>query len=209
MTHRIARRTRRIGKDASRGVLVLLCLATIGASAQDARDSVFTVVVSLGGGYGRSLGAVAPPPSGGEYSAGGPGASLRVMWHPDHLLMAGVETGYLRISTLTLTSDTAADRDVSLNAVPMLAVFTMRKYGIELSGGLGVYRYSVLAESGRTGLRSGSYSIEIGYMASVGYAIPVSRRFDLGADLKAHFLPDRDIASILAQLRVSWRLFEY
>jgi hypothetical protein len=190
-------------------IAVMVLLPASGVRAQADRDSTFKVVVSLGGGLTRDLGAANVQTPGSDYEAGGLGGSFRVLWHPDHLLMAGLETGYFRVSMLTLSSDTAGDRSVSLNALPMLVVFAMTKYGFEISGGLGLYRYSVIAESGRTGLRGGSYSNEIGYMASLGYAFRLSRRFEAGADLKLHFIPDREITAMLLQARVSYRLVEY
>jgi hypothetical protein len=188
---------------------IALLLPVLAVQAQTPRDSTYKVLLMLGAGLSRDLGTIDTPSNGGESSRGGLGASVRLMWHPDHLLMAGVESGYFRISTLTLPSDTVADSYISLNAVPMLVVFAMTKYGFDVAGGLGIYRYSVTAESGRTGFKGGSYSNEIGYMASVGYNATLVRGLDAGVELKMHFIPDREITALLAMARVTYRVFEY
>ena len=183
------------------------------SAAQSDRDSSFTIIASLSGGITRSVSENQPTLEGSEYTPGGFGGAFRLVWHPDHLLMVGVETGLFRVSSLTFPTASvnaqAPDAEASINAVPMLLVFAMKKYGVEISSGLGYYLYYVTTQSRGTGLKGGSSNSEIGYMIGLSYTFELWDRFEIGPDLKWHVITERQVRTFLGQVRVGWRLWKY
>lgn len=181
--------------------------------AQSAGDSSFSVIASISGGITRSASENQPTLEGSEYTPGGFGGAFRLAWHPDHLLMIGLETGLFRVSSLTFSPATsneqAPDAEASINAAPMLLVFAMKKYGVEISSGLGYYQYYVTTKSRGTGFKGGSSNFEIGYMVGLCYSFPLWNRFEIGPDIKWHVITERNVRTFLGQVRVGYRIFTY
>lgn len=190
-------------------LLALLCYASAHLSAQ--QDSVestrsdYRVIVQVQAGISNSRIDRTIKPEKSEYTTTGLSGTIRLLWRPDHLLGIGMETGFIRISKLLIKEDNKLPPQsvVRLGAVPVLGVFSMEKYGVELSAGVGLYNYQVDAIVGDDTPSSDQW--EIGWMASVGYMYPLSRSWLVGADVRHYAIPERSVGGISANLRLQWQ----
>src|SRR5437868_15050126 len=66
-------------------------------------------------------------------------ATLRILWHPDHRLRAGVESGWTVFYSYELENTTLPGK-ISLTAIPLLAEFSMPIVkGLFVYAGAGIY----------------------------------------------------------------------
>src|SRR5437868_1771933 len=92
-------------------LFLLLFLTSINAHSQEEEFTSrptgrgkYSLVVYLGGGFDYyASNAGAPAYLQPNLSKWNPHGTLRIMWHPDHLLKGGVETGYIRFYSYQLT----------------------------------------------------------------------------------------------------------
>jgi hypothetical protein len=189
--------------------LLVLFVLGVSVSAQNSKDTTYKLTLSIGAGFSRNLTVNQYIPPGSTLERGGFGFSARAEWQAEHLLAIGVESGFLRISSLTLAPDSLNDAQVSLNALPLLLVFSMKKSGVEFSAGIGYYRYSVVTELKKTGFRGGSSSFELGYMLSGAYVCSLSERLETGLEVKWHSITERSVSSVLVLARLNWRIVVY
>jgi hypothetical protein len=178
----------------------------------------YAVVVAVGGGlsyYSTHLGV----PDGLDQvhvSRFGVPATVRAMWHPDHRLRIGLETGWTTMYSYKGTA-TGERAHVYVSAVPMLLVFSMplawlsgteRSLARRLSitGGAGAFLinsrldYAGTVESQRLGL---------GWMVAGAYTQPISRRFRLATELKWLDATATEDAAFAIQLQLVWRAFSW
>ncbi len=143
-----------------------------------------------------------------EYSPLGFLRTLRLIWRPDHLLGLGVETGILRVSNLTVRQDATlpVGATIELDAIPALVIFSMEKYGIELTSGVGVYNYRVDATLNATDITA-STQWEIGWMLGGGYVYPLSRSFSIGGDIRFYSITERQVTLTSLSAKVQWQLW--
>lgn len=200
-------RNRRSG-TARRGFLVVLAavLCAASATAQLPRDSSFAIVAYAGGGVAQYLTAISPPADiRSSVHRGGASFTLRVMWHPDHLLRAGIESGWYRVYSYTLHAQ--SDGNLYLSAIPLLLVFSM-----PLSD-----RWNVFAGVGgyfvKSRLDFGSvvtaYEFSQGWMAAASYAYPLSSTLDLSAEVKWLNASQFEDANLTAQVHLVWHVFTW
>src|SRR5215218_5899382 len=115
-------------------LLGLLFLLTIATWAQ--QDDKFTsrptgrgeysLVLYVGGGlgyYASSTGA--PDYLQPDLAKINPVGTVRIMWHPDHLLKAGLETGVVRFYSYTLKDSAGKTGKIAFNATPILLEWSM------------------------------------------------------------------------------------
>jgi hypothetical protein len=110
-------------------------------TAVTAGPDTFTVMATFAGGYAHY---VMPYRPGIDIERKGFAFSLRLLWHPDHRLRLGVESGWTTLYSYELknveTSFGRTDASLSLNAIPVLVVFSMQVLGpVSLSAGVGGY----------------------------------------------------------------------
>ncbi|WP_420151449.1 hypothetical protein [Spirosoma sp.] len=193
------------------------------ANAQ-AADSVstprgpYTIVVTAGSGlsyYSTHLGVPAALEQAHVSRFGVP-ATLRVMWHPDHRLRIGVETGWTTMySYRGQVSGEPAHVYVSL--VPVLLVFSMPMAWLSgtersiarrmaLTVGTGVYvNHSRLDYLGTVLTNSNS----LGWMAAGSYTQPIGRRFRVAGELKWYDAVAAENAAFTAEIQLVWRPFSW
>jgi hypothetical protein len=187
-------------------VLALCMLLSVQLHANGNPDSLFAVVVSGGGGLSVYVADINPPgdlPS--TIRRGGVSGSLRVMWHPDHLLRVGIESGWTRFFSYTLKK--GAEGNLYLSAVPLLLVFSMPVTSqLDLFVGAGGYWiFSDLAYETKVHVTEFSQ----GWMLAGAYRFPIGRVLDLAAELKWYNASQFEDASVTIQAHLVWRLFEW
>lgn len=190
--------------------LILIAALFVSCAAFAQRDSSHRLRLIVGGGYGFRLNKVDAPTADVDISTSSPGGTLRLMWKPEHLLSVGIESGYLPITQATAKGNIKpdeADGNANLTAIPALLIFSMEKYGVELSAGLGMYSLRVRGKSNKGSLENSA--VEIGYTFSGAYTLELSNSLGIGAEVKYYAFTDRDIVMLFPQLRLEWTVFAY
>ena len=160
------------------------------------------VVIYLGGGLSVFAGELGTP-SGFDASVtkNHPVGSLRVMWHPGHLLHQGLETGWVRFYSYTIDNN-GVKGTTELNATPLLFVLSMPlKERLHVFAGSGFYfMKSILDYEGN--VESKGYSL--GYMFAGSYYQPLTKMLGLAGEVKwMEATGTRDaLVSFQVQLRV-------
>lgn len=191
-------------------ILVLLLLGVGPVTAQDTtatKRGEYQLVVY--GGAGLSLYSHTPEtPSflDANTSTAGFCGSLRVMWHPDHLLRLGIETGHTRMYGYTF-GDATAQGNVEVSAVPVLLVWSMPvKKRVNLFMGYGYYRITSALDY-VTETRTSTWSM--GWMAAANYIHPLSEKVGLGGELKWLNATEARNNVFSAQVMLQWRLLRW
>jgi hypothetical protein len=208
-------------------ITVLIVLTLIGLSRSgygQTTDSTtnqrghYAVVLTVGGGlsyYSTHLG-VPPGLDQVHVSRFGIPATVRAMWHPDHRLRIGLETGWTTMYSYRGLA-TGERAKVYVSAVPVLVVFSMplawlsgteRSLARRLSitGGAGAFlinsrlNYDGIVTSQRLGL---------GWMVAGAYTQPISRRLRLATEVKWFDATATEDAAFGLQLQVVWRAFSW
>jgi hypothetical protein len=176
-------------------------LAAGAAQAQDVQGKN-TVTLFANLGYEQNVSAFNDSLQGLDRT--GPVASVRVMWHPQFLLSYGFEVGYTTRFTVKQAGDSTIDQ--TSGAWPIFFVLSMspaKRVLVNVGFGPVISTTSVnalgVAATSSSGLSSG-------FMASAAYLAPLSKKFDLGGELRfLHSdLYNDDLLSL--QLTVAYRL---
>jgi hypothetical protein len=136
-----------------------------------------------------------------------PVSTVRLMWHPDHLLKVGLETGYMTFLSYTI-KDSAGNRGkVVLNAIPLLLEWTMAvTKRINVFAGSGVYfTHTRLNYAGKISSRK----LSVGWMAATSYIHPLSQNLGLGTEIKWMDAAESRDGSICVQLQLVWRFLKW
>lgn len=190
-------------------LLVLLILIPCLASAQeDTLRGDYRLIVQANLGFSQARIERSIEVDKADYSPLGFLRTLRLIWRPDHLLGMGVETGLLRVSNLIVKQDATlpTGTTLELDAIPVLLIFSMEKYGIELTSGVGMYNYRVNATLNDADLTA-STQWEIGWMLGGGYAYPLSRSFSIGGDIRFYSITERQVTLTSLSAKVQWQLW--
>lgn len=206
----------------------LLCLYSLSTYGQQGQvppaDSIetkrgpYTIVVTAGGGlsyYANFLGV----PSTLEQtriSRFGTPASLRMMWHPDHRLRVGVETGWM---TMYKYRGQVANEPVRVHVstIPILLVFSMPLAWLRGTDRSLTRRLSITAGTGAflnqsrlnyAGTVTANTS-SLGWMVSGSYTQPIGRRFRLAGELKWFNAVAAENTAFLAEIQIVWRAFSW
>ncbi len=136
-----------------------------------------------------------------------PVSTLRLMWHPDHLLKLGLETGYMTFLSYTITDSANNKGKVVLNAIPVLLEWSMPlTKRINVFAGSGVYFTKTrLDYAGKTS----SNKVSVGWMAAASYIHPLSKNLGLGTELKWLDAAESRDGSICLQLQLVWKFLRW
>lgn len=185
--------------------LLFIFLPFCFASAQQ-RDTTYKIIIEIGGGYGLSKDSVSQPVS--RYGFSG---MLRVMWKPDHRLKVGIETGWLQIASLddeVIKNEFGTVKlNASLNAIPVMAVFDMDIWRLNLYTGLGYYY--VLSTISVENEEITNTKWNVGFYLALAYKYPLSEKIKLCGELKWCSIGELGKTILLAEVFVSYNLFEW
>lgn len=134
-------------------------------------------------------------------------SNLRIMWHPDHLLKVGLETGHMTFYSYTFKDSTGLGGKTKLYAIPVLIEWTMAvTKRLNLFAGSGVYFLRTnLDYRGRTV----SPKLSIGWMAAASYIHPLSTDIGLGTELKWMEAAETSNGIISLQLQLVWKFMKW
>lgn len=169
-------------------------------------DSSFALVVYAGGGASLYVAEINPPadiPS--TVRRGGISGSFRVMWHPDHLLRVGLETGWTRFFSYTLRG--TSEGNLYLNGIPLLLVFSMPiGERLHVFVGAGGYFVSSKLEFEKT-VRVQEFSQ--GWMVAAAYVFPITSSLGLATELKWFNASQFEDATLTVQAQFVWKFLEW
>ena len=190
-------------------LFLLLLFASILASAQDQSvdRTTFRLVGEIGGGYSYKL--TPPKIILGNSTRDGITGTFRVKWGSSNLLGVGVETGYIPISTMAMNSLASefgsVDVSASLSAIPVLAIFTIQRLGIQMHTGIGYYRMTAKATVMGKTMESSEWNM--GYMLSFGFTRPLTSDLFIGTELKWNNIVEQRISILSLQVRFLYFLY--
>ena len=209
---RSSRMNTTFGNRLKAGVVTLSVLVPMLVGAQTITADTtrhFRIGVDVGGGYAYKLRLTNTLP--GSYTRGGLAATVRLKWGSHNVIGAGIETGWLPISSLSSsgvsTSLGRTNIDASLSAVPLLFVVALQRYNVQLHGGIGYYRVSATASVFESTNESSEW--DFGYMLALGYVHPLSRAVRVGAEVKWNNISEVQISLLSFQARVLVSLWEW
>jgi hypothetical protein len=168
----------------------------------------YALVAYAGGGVGYYL-TIAGVPSylQPKIAKLSPVTTLRILWHPDHKIRVGIETGYLTFLSYKLTDSAGNRGKVNLDATPLLIEWSMAlSKRFNVFAGSGVYFLTTrLDYAGKTT----SNKISLGWMAAVSYVQPVFKDLGLGTELKWLDAAETTDGSISLQLQLVWKFLKW
>lgn len=132
--------------------------------------------------------------------------TIRIMWHPDHLLRLGIETGYIPFYSYTII-DNNLSGDLKFSAIPILLEWSMpvtKRLNVFI--GYGYYKIiSTLDFAGKTE----SSTWNTGWAAATSYIQPISK--DLGIAFEVKWMESARAKNtvIISQLQLVWKFFKW
>ncbi len=163
--------------------LFFLLLFSLSVCAQNSRvPGQSTLILYAGGGISAYQGKAGTPsgleaPTRRQHPIG----TARMLWHPDHLLRVGLESGWLRFYSYTI-NDNGIRSSTEVRATPILVVFSMPVgRHVQLYSGSGSFlMHSVLKDNQE--VRTTAHSL--GWMLGAGYEIRLPGRKSLSIEGK-------------------------
>ncbi len=129
----------------------------------------------------------------------------RLIWKPGHRINVAVESGATTFYSYRLTADNGTKGRVALRATPMLLEFaiTLRK-GFQLYAGPGMYL--LRTDLAYADERVYSNKMSTGWMAAAAYEKSLSRRLQLGTEVKWLYASETVKGSLLIALTAGWQI---
>jgi hypothetical protein len=179
-----------------------------GFTSEPVKRGDYSLVVYVSGGlghypaYSKDLAYLDP-----QIKNVNPVSTIRIMWHPDHLVKVGLETGYMTFLNYTLKDSAGQKGKVLLNATPFLVEWTMAlSKRINVFAGSGVYFLTTnLDYKGKTK----SNKISVGWMAAASSILPLTKNTGLGAEVKWLDAAESRDGTICLQLQWVWRFLKW
>ncbi len=187
---------------------IVFTLGCCVVAAQEDSSAVYRIRLSLNGGYQSSYFRAPRAPGIESLQSNGSSFIARAMWHPEHLLSAGVATGVVTFAQDNIVDDQGGSLNLALTGIPMHIAFAMQTYGFEIGAGVGGYYLISTAQSNGAD-RSTSSQFELGVHAWVGYTLMLWSRLGIGAELSTHTLSYRGVSSLAPHIRLQYVLSAY
>ena len=194
------------GKTQAQDTAIVKAKDSIEVNVQQKGQYAF--ILYAGGGWLSYVGSVGSPGIAANTSVtrSHPTGTARIMWHPDHRLRFGLESGYTNFYTYTVQNGSSAGK-VKLTGIPMLFVWSMAiTKRINVFAGIGAYYMTTdLDYKGSVA----SHSLSLGINASINYVQPISPKLGIGAELKWTDVTQTKDYGVSAQLLLVWKFLEW
>jgi hypothetical protein len=141
----------------------------------------------------------------------GIGSFVRAMWHPDHLLSVGVQSGYAMLAHRGLfgsdsVSFSTGPSTSTLSAIPLQAVISMQKNGFECAIGLGPYIVNSTISGGQPAVGT---RWELGVTLVAAYTATLGSTWRVGPELRVLLFSNRNMISVMPALTVQFAPWSY
>jgi hypothetical protein len=186
--------------------LAAVCMASMTALAEDPHDSIYRLVLTVGGGGSLYTGEQGPPSwMSAEKSKFGPAMTFRVMWRPDHLLSVGLESGWTKFHSYETSGDVAGK--VYVSQIPLYTVFSMRFWdALNVFGG---YGYSIVNSNLEYAGTVNNTTWSMGWLTACSYERSVSKTLGVAAELKYINAIESHDAAVTLQIQLVWSFLEW
>ena len=133
--------------------------------------------------------------------------TLRILWHPDHRLRVGIESGFTTFYSYKLSGVNSTTGSLKLNTIPLLLEFSMTVYkNFHFYGGAGTYllttRLEYLGEVK-------SHFFSNGWMLGIAYIYPLNDNLGIAGELKWLNAAETRDASFALQAQFVWRFYKW
>ena len=186
--------------------VICLCSFPVLPSFAQPGSPTYKFLVEGGGGYGLSKDSMSQ-----AVARQGLAGTLRILWKPEHRLAVGIETGYLEIASLSdevIRNEFGTSKlRASLKAIPVMAVFDMDVWNLHVYTGLGYYHVHSTVAVGDEEVTSALWNV--GFYLSAAYKYPLADDVALCGELKWCSIGELGKTILLAQVFISYRLFEW
>lgn len=195
--------------------VLLVLLYGFGATAQEEKYTSrptgrgeYSLVAYVGGGMSSYLSSqVAPAYLQATTTRLNPVGTLRILWHPDHLLKAGWETGYVTFYKYDLKDSAGRAGKIALNAIPLLLEFSMSlKKRFNIFAGPGIYLLNTRLDYTD---KVSSNKLSVGWMAAASYILPLGTQTGLGTEVKWLYAAETSNGVLCGQLQLVWRFLKW
>ena len=198
----------------SRSIFIFFAVTLLfTATAAHAQESTgqrgqYAFVAYLGGGMGYYATHAGTPtavnPTTNKWGFNG---TIRVLWHPDHLLRVGLETGHMTFYSYKFSDSAGVQGKTSVTGVPLLLVASMPVTSrLNVFFGTGFYNLTTnLDYRGKTTANK----LSVGWMLATSYIQPVSKDLGIGLELKWADAAQTVDASIVGQLQLVWKFLKW
>lgn len=168
----------------------------------------YAFVLYAGGGWCSYVGPIGSPgiATNSSVSRSHPAGTVRIMWHPDHRLRFGIESGYVNFYSYTVQNGSTGGK-VSLTGIPIMTVWSMAiTKRLNVFAGIGAYLLTTdLNYKGSVK----SSSLGLGINASVNYVQPISPKLGIGLELKWIDATQTKDYGVSAQVMLVWKFLEW
>jgi hypothetical protein len=176
------------------------------AFAQTPNDSTYRLVVTVGGGASLYTSPEETATwTNADVSKFGPAATFRVMWHPDHLLSVGLESGWTKLYSYETSEP--VNGEVFLSQVPVYMVWSMRFVdAINVFGGYGYSHLNTnLNYAGTVNISTWS----MGWLAACSFEHPLTSTLGVAAELKWINAVEANDAALTLQVQLVYTALEW
>ncbi|HCY75827.1 MAG TPA: hypothetical protein DHV28_07880 [Ignavibacteriales bacterium] len=193
-------------------IKILSILFFLTAAKAQVKDTLYSISADAGIGYSRYLTTLQFK----DLNKNGVSGTLRLMWHPEHLLSIGVETGYQYLYSIKseIYSDEFGTSSISASmiSVPLLFVASMIIFpktlpNFELNGGGGVYFLFNHGELYESSIESSVFSL--GYHFGASYLAPVNDNLSIGGEIKYFYMSKLQDSNLLFQILFSYKMITW
>jgi len=192
------------------GAALLLLTGAYPLSAQEEQDTTYALILSGGGGFTRNVSVFGEIPGGLDQM--GFSGTVRLMWKPEYLVRAGLETGYTHIYTITtppiVTSAGTSEAKGKLTAIPIQLLLSMPLWeDFELYGGAGIYIVNSHLEGFGTSLDQ--TVVSMGNTFALSYSRPIAQDMRLGTEVKWLYMDKFQDNNITVHLMLYYTFSKY
>ena len=167
----------------------------------------YSLVLYAGGGYSKYANSNGIPKSvPTDATKSGFGGTIRLMWHPDHLLRLGLETGRIPFYSYKI-EDPMSSGELTLSAVPIMIEWSMPiTKRINIFVGYGIYLMnSKLDFYGETVSKTNS----LGYLIAANYIHPIAENLGLAGEVKWMNANETKNDVLNLQVQLVWKFFKW
>lgn len=191
---------------------IILIILFIESTHAQSNDTLYSLSADVGLGYSRYLTTLEFM----DLNKNGFSGTFRVMWHPEHLLSIGVETGYQYLYSIktSITSDEfgTSELKASMVSVPLLFVASMIIFpkslpDFELKGGSGAFFMFNYGELFGSSIYSSVFSL--GYIVGASYIHTVHEDISIGGEIKYFYISKLQDSNLTLQFLFSYNFLSW
>ncbi|MGE5435839.1 MAG: outer membrane beta-barrel protein [Syntrophothermus sp.] len=187
---------------------IILIMSFLISSNLFAQSKVYTFTLDGGFGYSRFF----SPINMENFNKNGYSSTLRLMWNPEHLLSAGIESGYYHLYTFKANLQDSlfgnSNAEVTLSSLPILLMFSMKILpNVKLFAGSGI----LLLFSNGTAYSDKFSTSQVSIADHVGasYTFQWTNKLAIGTEFKYTYIFKFEVAYVSLQLFAQYELFRW